>query len=276
MERTNPESESRLFEEEFAAHVFSLFASLYDSRASPYMGPIEYSSEEEAEEEIFDESESYPAFGSALCDFRLRDSYNSEVEERKNLLYSFFVGEEALDENLRKGTPEPITIGERLPTCKPVHYRPPMPQTRPNKSGPIIPRDKLEEKARIEASDKIYARKKKILQKQEEQKLEERKKLSQKHIKAMEQKRKEREQKKEEDFEKEQEASKLIQSFENIHPRKSDFKQELLKEQAARQHKELQEKRAKTIEAGHRYTQQNQSKSPRRASKDTKVPLLNI
>lgn len=109
------------FNTDVSRHIFSLFASLYDSRASPYMGPMavsDYAGEEEDEEP---EVEAWPSFESSLCDFRLRHSYANEEEARANVLSGIAAKVEGVHQKIESGEhPDEFVIGERLPARSPA------------------------------------------------------------------------------------------------------------------------------------------------------------
>jgi hypothetical protein len=100
------------FETDFTRHIFSLFASLYDSRASPYLGPIP---PPEGEESALDD-DAAPPLDTSLCDFRLRLSYTNEVDARPNVLDELAAKGEAIV--IAAADPKaltPIILGDRLP-----------------------------------------------------------------------------------------------------------------------------------------------------------------
>ena len=108
------DSEPLSFEADFTRHIFSLFASLYDSRASPYIGPMPPTEEAPVEEE--DDLESEPPFASSLCDFRLRTAYQNEVDSRPQVLEEMAAKAETIQGNASNpDAPKELILGERLP-----------------------------------------------------------------------------------------------------------------------------------------------------------------
>lgn len=95
------------FEADFTRRLFSLFGSLFDPRASPFMGPVPVN---EGEEEDQDE---IPTFDSSLCDYRLRAVYNAEVEARKTTNEDLAAKSEQIIDNSHN--PEQIVLGDPLP-----------------------------------------------------------------------------------------------------------------------------------------------------------------
>lgn len=252
------EEEGQNLEAQFTLHVISLFSCLYDSKANPYIGPIEVNSEEEEEEE--DESEIYPPFNSAVNDYRLHDVNKAENEARQHILTSLSENEHKLKEQMNTITPEPIIIGERLPICKPSHFKPLLPENRPHVKPTLFSREKEYEKAYQEAADKDYERKRKILKEQEEQEREKRRELSRRNVKLYEKRRSEREQKRQEEQEKEEEALNLIRNLESQSPRKPPSNKSLAKNQAVQQKKKLQKQRQKKLEAAQKIYELNLQK----------------
>lgn len=103
---TLPE-EQLSFEADFTRRLFSLFGSLFDPRASPFMGPVPVT---EGEEE---EQDDIPTFDSSLCDYRLRAVYNAEVEARKTTNEDLAAKSEQIIDNSQN--PEQIVLGDPLP-----------------------------------------------------------------------------------------------------------------------------------------------------------------
>ena len=102
------------FEADFTRHIFSLFASLYDCRASPYIGPIPETEEPHGEEEESD-LETFPPFDSSLCDFRLRNAYQNEIDSRPQVLDELTAKAEGIQSSAKSpDAPKEIILGERL------------------------------------------------------------------------------------------------------------------------------------------------------------------
>lgn len=113
-DKKEKDSEPLSFEADFTRHIFSLFASLYDSRASPYIGPMPPAEDGPGEEE--DDLESEPPFASSLCDFRLRTAYQNEVDSRPQVLEEMAAKAETIQGNVNNpDSPKELILGDRLP-----------------------------------------------------------------------------------------------------------------------------------------------------------------
>lgn len=110
-------------ETEFTRHILSLFGSLYDSRATPFIGHIDESAHDfvsqtirtEEEEEDNEDFERYPPLESMLCNFRLEELYTAEVKARKLLMDELASKEELIQEASKRQEDNQIALGERLP-----------------------------------------------------------------------------------------------------------------------------------------------------------------
>ena len=103
-------------EADFTRHVLSLFGSLFDNRAAPYIGLIPPDDiEPEVDEEEEDAYEPPPPFSSSLCDYRLRTTYRQEVESRPALIDELSARGETIVEG-GSNAPTKIELGERLPS----------------------------------------------------------------------------------------------------------------------------------------------------------------
>jgi hypothetical protein len=110
--------EELTFEADFTRHIMSLFTSLFDSRACPYMGPIAPSTDAQvaAEPEVPD----LPGFDTSLCDFRLKLSYQNEVNDRPAILDQLAAKSDALRANVAKpGAETKVVLGDPLPARTP-------------------------------------------------------------------------------------------------------------------------------------------------------------
>jgi hypothetical protein len=99
-------------EQDFTRHIFSLFGSLYDSRASPYIGPIPPPDGEEPAPD----DDAMPPLDASLCDFRLRLSYTNEVDSRPAVLDELAAKGEAIV--ISAADPKSIStivLGDKLP-----------------------------------------------------------------------------------------------------------------------------------------------------------------
>ncbi|KAH0794542.1 inner centromere protein [Histomonas meleagridis] len=102
--------EENKFEIEFTRHVLSLFGTLYDQMACPYLGPIkEYN-------DIVDDSDDIPSFDSHICDLRLRQIYSQLDPEATRDQYFQNLEEkvEMLEEKSHEKDLGEIVIGEKL------------------------------------------------------------------------------------------------------------------------------------------------------------------
>ncbi|OHT11592.1 inner centromere protein [Tritrichomonas foetus] len=100
-------------EADFTRHVLSLFGSLFDYRAAPYIGPIP-PDDIQPEEEEEDTYEPPPPFSSSLCDFRLRASYKQDVDSHPALIDELTAKGETIIENTKNPESQTIILGERL------------------------------------------------------------------------------------------------------------------------------------------------------------------
>jgi hypothetical protein len=92
----------------------SLFGSLYDSRASPYIGPIP-PSDPPADLPTPELPEVAP-FESSLCDFRLKLAFANDIDNRQSVLDGLAAKAATLQANAAKpDAPTKVVLGERLP-----------------------------------------------------------------------------------------------------------------------------------------------------------------
>lgn len=100
---------------EFTRHVLSLFGSLYDNRAAPYIGPIQpdllieptRNDEEEDDDDI-----GAPQFETALCDFKLKEAYKLDEDTRGELIGALSGNSDNISENSKTSTS--FDLGPRL------------------------------------------------------------------------------------------------------------------------------------------------------------------
>lgn len=113
----NNEPEDLSLEGEFVRHTLSLFGCLFDNRAFPYIGNIDYDvSEDDApvEEEEEDTYDPHPEFESMLCNFRTREVYKNELNARKSVIDEITAKEDIIKENINKPETDNLYVGERL------------------------------------------------------------------------------------------------------------------------------------------------------------------
>lgn len=114
----NNEPEELSLEAEFVRHTLSLFGTLYDNRAFPYIGDVDYDvtkdDDEPIEEEEEDHYDTHPPFESMLCNFRTREVYKNELNGRKTAIDEITAKEENISENANKIECDTVMIGDRL------------------------------------------------------------------------------------------------------------------------------------------------------------------
>lgn len=114
----NNEPEDLSLEAEFVRHTLSLFGTLYDNRAFPYIGNVDYDvtidDDEIIEEEEEDVYDPHPPFESMLCNFRTRETYNNELNSRKGAIEEITAKEEIISEIASKPESDNLVIGEHL------------------------------------------------------------------------------------------------------------------------------------------------------------------
>jgi hypothetical protein len=97
----------------------SLFGSLYDSRACPYIGPIP-PTDPPAEPPVTELPDPAP-FESSLCDFRLKLAFANDVDNRQAILDGLAAKSATLKANVAKpDAPTTVILGDRLPARTPA------------------------------------------------------------------------------------------------------------------------------------------------------------
>lgn len=115
--QSNQQEEPLSLEADFTLHVLSLFGTLFDYRAAPYIGTIPPDDiqpvyEEEEDGELYYEPP--PPFETSLCDFRLRAQYKAELEARQSVIDDLAARGELINENSKKPESKNIVLGDRL------------------------------------------------------------------------------------------------------------------------------------------------------------------
>lgn len=113
----NDSQEQLSLEADFTLHVLSLFGTLFDNRAAPYIGvippdDIQPTIDEEEDGESYYEPP--PPFETSLCDFRLRAQYKAELDARQSLIDELTARGEIINENSGKPESQKIVLGDRL------------------------------------------------------------------------------------------------------------------------------------------------------------------
>lgn len=112
----NDSEEPLSLEADFTLHVLSLFGTLFDNRAAPYIGvipPDDIQPKVDEEEDGEGYYEPPPPFETSLCDFRLRASYKGELDSRQGLIDEL----SARSENINEQSKNPdikVVLGDRL------------------------------------------------------------------------------------------------------------------------------------------------------------------
>ncbi|KAK8893462.1 hypothetical protein M9Y10_021884 [Tritrichomonas musculus] len=104
-------------EADYTLHVLSLFGTLFDPRAAPYIGvipPDDIQPKVEEEEDGEGYYEPPPPFETSLCDFRLRAAYKGELEARQSVIDDLAARGELINENSKKPESKNIVLGDRL------------------------------------------------------------------------------------------------------------------------------------------------------------------
>lgn len=100
------------FEQDFTRRLFSLFGSLFDPRASPFLGPVPVSASDENDQE----DDIIPPFESSLCDYRLRSVYKAEMDSRKTTLEDLSAkSDQVVDNSNNPNFNQEIVLGDKLP-----------------------------------------------------------------------------------------------------------------------------------------------------------------
>lgn len=113
----NDSQEPLTLEADFTLHVLSLFGTLFDNRAAPYIGvipPDDIQPKVDEEEDGEGYYEPPPPFETSLCDFRLRAQYKNELEARQGLIDELTARCEVINENSQKPEAKTIVLGDRL------------------------------------------------------------------------------------------------------------------------------------------------------------------
>lgn len=275
------------FEQDFTRHIFSLFGSLYDARASPYIGGIP--PEEINEEEDLDVEE-LPTLDSSLCDFRLKNAYQTEIDNRPERLTALKDKSDIIFQNAEN--PEFVKefiIGERLParsvsgrTSEIEIKKKRLEAVEKSKKAARIRREKMAEQRRQKTQRVVSADReerkeiKKYLEEMKKAEEEAKHERAEEKVKAAEKRKKEMERTRAEEFELMKTAQSAISNISYRSPRKEGMHM-TIKEQEDAKRKSLRDNAILKSEARESIKEFNKTNiKPRKEPRNTHEMKLRI